>query len=210
MALYKVIFTNNSSVPGDACLFQKNSKQDSWESLAWFSYVTNIGVSNTFNWDDTSYGFMWSAESIPATKSLISLRTANQVLSANLTTENFTELKMNDYGYYFDPNPATQGTSSGTLTYAVNINIPTNSASIGITMSNNPAFGMTANPNTTSQFTPDISYWITFGNIPQSAVMESLWIESAAEIIFPANIYTMYANLSSQNIWTISQTPINE
>ncbi|SFD00568.1 hypothetical protein [Pseudoalteromonas denitrificans] len=193
---YKIIFQNNASAGGNVCVYQ--TAPTGWDSVSWFVKGTNPGTGATFDWT-IDYGFQWteSGTLVPGVQF-----EAQGLVSAELQSNNKIEFAQNEYGGQFINQ--TNGTS-GSLEIDINPQVPDQTYSTGVTMSGNGAFMQAAHPNTAQTFTPHPEYWITFGDIKESAVMTSAWMTAAAAVSFPANVYTMYVTLNADYTWTVSQ-----
>lgn len=197
---YKLIFKNNSSRTGNACIYQTDPDigNPNVMSLAWFSKGAHPGVRLNFSWG-INYGFVWSetGELFPGINF-----SASQIVDADLNSKNKTTFSKDSIGYFFKE-PPVPGARPGALYIVEDETIPDKLASVGIAMSGAATFAVQAGPNLQATFTPHSKYWITFGNYEQGDVLDIGEITEAAEIDFPSGVYTMVATLNEDNTWDV-------
>jgi hypothetical protein len=200
---YTLVFVNNSSQTGDACVYQQgpNLTDPKVMSLAWFSKRAFPTTRLRFNWN-IDYSFMWSETGHLQPGVLFS---ASQTWPADLSTMNQVQFA-NDRGAYTFLNQ-TAGPNQGSLTIKENSTIPANQASVGIGMSGSGTFVVQAQPNMNAIFTPHPEYWITFGDFIQGEVLDITTVtSSSAKIEFPVNVFSMTATLRADNTWSVMPT----
>ncbi len=198
---YTLVFKNNSSNLGDACVYQTAPPSSpNVMSLAWFSKTAYPTTTVKFNWS-IDYSFVWSETGLLVPGVLF---TASQVWAADLTTTNQVTFTKENNAYRFKDQ--TQGPNAGSLLIKETNTIPLNQASVGIGMSGAGTFVQQAQPNWNLTFTPKPRYWITFGSFIAGEVLDVQSISNPAEIAFPANVYSMTATLNADNSWTIEPT----
>ena len=199
---YTVIFQNNSSNPGSACMYQVDPTigVPNVMSLAWFAKYAFPTTKLVFSWT-LGYDFVWSQTGKLAPGILL---TASQCIPADLTTTN--QISLDYQNGAFDFVKQTQGAQAGSLYIQETGNIPANMASAGIGMAGSATFAVQAQPNIKLIFTPHPQYWITFGNYTQGEVLGNSNITTSAQIVFPLNIYSMSAILNPDNTWTVQST----
>ena len=200
---YTVIFQNNSSNRGDACLFQKDpgGGYPGVMSLAWFTRPAAPTTRIQFAWE-LAYDFAWSQTGRLAPGVVFS---ASQVWPADPATQN--QVTFTKEGGFYTFKDLTQGPQPGSLTIRQDSTIPMGMASVGIGMSGAATFAVQAQPYMNVMFTPHPEYWIAFGNYMTGEVLDTQSMFNAAKITFPPNIYTMVATLNQDNTWTI--TPLD-
>jgi hypothetical protein len=202
---YNLWFVNQSSSAGKVCVYQDNSNvtfnQSDPAVLAWMLTGANPSVQVNFQWA-TDYDFAWFDYGSPGTQ---------QIIGANLNTDNAVTFRLNQYGYYFQT--LTSG-SSGQLSVQSDGSIPTvNHAVVGIGMHGAGTFTFPAKPNINSLFTPiqdaNLAYWISFGYylFEVNDPIDVSILNTSAKISFPYGVYTMTAVLDVQNLWTIYPGP---
>lgn len=199
---YSLIFVNNSTQTGDACVYQQdpNITDPNVMSLAWFSKKAAPTTTVQFDWT-IDYSFVWSetGQLRPGV-----MFTASQTWAADLSTTN--QVQFTNLGGAYTFQNQTQGPQQGSLYILEDNTIPPNQASVGVGMSGSGTFAVQAQPNTTAIFTPHPQYWITFGNYVQGEVLDITTISSAANIVFPPSTYSMTAILNADNTWTVQPT----
>lgn len=199
---YQVIFQNNSVNAWSVCVYQSapDVNVPNVQSLAWLTEMAAPTTQVVFDWQ-IQYNFVWSNQgTLPAG----AVFQASQCWDADLITANAVTLT-NPGGYYTFQNQ-TVGPAPGSLYITEDNTIPVGGATVGVGMSGNGTFVLTAGPNLNLIFTPTPTYWITFGQYIQGQVMSETEITNSAMIEFPPDVFTMYATLNANNTWTISQT----
>ena len=202
MMTYSIMFQNNSSNAGSACVFQgdPNTGFPGIMSLAWFAKYAYPTTMILFKWT-TEYDFVWSETGKLAPGILF---TSSQIWPADLTGKNKVTLTHQGGAYTFTNQ--TKGPQQGSLYITEDQTIPLNMASVGIGMSGSGTFVVQAQPNMNAIFTFHPEYWITFGNFKEGEVLDITQITNKAQITFPPNIYSMAAILNQDNTWTIKPT----
>lgn len=199
---YSVIFVNNSSQTGSACIYQKDPDITIPDvmSLAWFAKDAAPTTKIAFSWS-IEYDFVWS-ETGTLVPGVVFM--ASQVWPADLSSDNQVTFTNSDGAYTFSNQIA--GPRTGNLYIKEDESIPVGVASVGIGMSGFGTFVVQAQPNMNLIFTPDPEYWITFGNYMQGEVVDITEVNNPAQIKFPPNVYSMTAILNPDNTWTITST----
>ncbi len=198
---YTLIFKNNSTLPGNACVYQKDPGfGPNIMSLAWFSKYAFQTTQLTFQWK-VDYSFVWSqtGQLIPGV-----IFAASQYWPADLSTSNKVTFTNQAGAYTFKDQ--VPGPTQGSLYIYEDGKLPSNQASVGIGMSGYGTFVQQAQPNLELAFTPHPEYWITFGNYTQGQVLNVQSITQAARVEFPVNVFSMTAILNPDNTWTINST----
>ncbi len=200
---YSLVVTNNSSAQWDFYVYQQQPGTPSPGvfSLAWFALPMAPTTTATFSWD-ISYNFVWSRTGNLQPGVVF---TASQNWAADLQTAN--QVTFTDASGALTFANLSAGGTQGSLTIVEDGTIPSNIASVGIGMSGYGTFAVQAQPNMSAIFTPTPEYWVAFGSQVQQGVVLETQVGDNAQIVFPANVYTMYATLGSNNLWTVSQTP---
>ncbi len=199
---YSLIFVNNSSMLGDACVYQTdpNINDPNVMSLAWFSKRATPTTRVKFDWT-IDYSFVWSETGVLVPGVVFS---ASQEWAADLSNKNQVQFTKAGGAYSFQ-NQGT-GPQPGSLYIREDSTIPAKQASVGIGMSGAGTFAVQAQPNITAIFTPHPKYWISFGNFMAGQVLDITTITSAAAIDFPYAVYSMTAILNPDNTWTVMPT----
>jgi rhizosphere induced protein len=196
---YTVVFQNNSTNAGTVALYQVPPDVPGSMPLAWLTRYAYPTTRVTLTWT-LQYDFVWSQTGllVPGV-----VATAAQVWPADLITTNQVTLTY-DRAFTFKNQQA--GPQSGSLFINADATIPVNTASVGIGMAGAPTMLVQAQPNMSYVFTPRPEYWISFGNYTTGEAIDISSMTSAAQIVFPPNIYSMTATLNANNTWTIQQT----
>ena len=199
---YSLTVTNNSDLSGSLCVYQKAPEQSLYEnlySLAWFSKKCHPGTTVKFKWD-INYCFMWSEAGVlvPGVTFEASEHVDADLDNGAKNIIGFTK----EYGAYkFAPSPVP-GTP-GELRIVTDSTMPTGEASVGIGMSNQPAFAVPATPNFDFAFIPHPEYWIAFGNFEEGEVIDLNRVtHTAAQVIFRKNVYSLSMELQEDNTWS--------
>ena len=151
---------NNSSRPGNLVLFQRLG--NSMTSLAWLSHYAYPGTTLTYQWDNTAWCFVWAGTGQIGPGVVVQ---AAQTIAANLASQNQISLSYHSQYQTFELHDLRQGQPSGNFIITQDTSIPVNGACVGIGMSGKPTFVVAAQPNMTVMITPQISYWLAFGDI---------------------------------------------
>lgn len=195
---YTVIFKNNSVNFGSVCLYQSDpTLTTDVMSLAWLTKPAHPTTTVELTWN-IDYSFVWSetGELIPGV-----VFKAYQTWAADLRDNNKVRFSYKNGAFTFE---GLGRGNSGELLIEGDYTLPLNQASVGIGMSGAGTFVSQAQPNINFFYQPHPKYWITFGTFEQGEVLDTTKITNKAEIIFPANIYTMVATLNQDNTWTIA------
>ncbi|NOK31951.1 protein rhiA [Corallococcus exercitus] len=205
---YSIKFINNSNNDWTFCCFQKDPTitDPTIMSLAWYTKKVVSGESVTFTWYIT-YNFLWASTGILQPGITFD---ASQVVGADLTNDNLITLTSpasEEYKFISESNAGT----SGSLSIYCDNTIPdpkvvTNGApSVGIGMSGQGTFALQAQPNTTTTFTPNPTYYITFANeLSLGQVMSAEQTTSAQQVSFPGAVNLCTATLDHTNAWSLS------
>jgi hypothetical protein len=195
---YKLRVLNNSTNPGNICLYQSapDTSISNGLSLAWLSEYAYPTTTVTFDWT-VDYQFMWAETGVVKPGVVFD---ASQLWETDLRTNNMVTLHY-DQAYTFQDQRV--GQQAGSLVITQDHTIPLGMAAVGIGMSGAGVFACQAQPNMTVVFTPHPEYWITFGNFQQGEVLESTQITNQAKLDFPPNIYTLTATLNADNTWNV-------
>ncbi|WP_448697870.1 hypothetical protein ACFGVR_13765 [Mucilaginibacter sp. AW1-3] len=201
MATYTINFVNNSTSPGNFCVFQKkpDSPNPDVFSLAWLARHADPNSKVPISWN-TDYYFFWAKTGALKPGLIFN---AGEALKTSMTESNAVTVTKDDGNYKFreQKNWHQQGMLSITSDNTTAIN----QASVGIGMSGSGTFAVQAQPNMTFLFSPKSEYWITFGNINQGQVLNQSEIDNEVQIVFPHGIFSMNATLNKDNTWTITQ-----
>jgi len=200
---YSLVCQNNSTVPWVFYVYQTMPVQPSDVfSLAWFAspYKISPGSKITFTWG-IDYSFVWgnSGTVTPGVN-----YNAGGSKPCSLTGANMTTFSLDDNAPQLST-PVTGG-QAGSLTVNQSANVPNGVFSTGIGMSGQGSFVQQALANSPQVYTPTPKYWIAAATQMQMGVVLAQTITQNAQITFPSSVYTMYATLSDQQIWTVSQT----
>jgi hypothetical protein len=199
---YNLVCQNNSSVPWVFYVYQTMPNQPSDVfSLAWFAtpYKISPGSKITFNWT-IDYSFVWgnSGTVIPGVN-----YQAGGIKPCSLTGPNQTTFSLDNNAPQLSA-PITGG-QAGSLTVNQASNVPNNVFSTGIGMSGQGSFVQQALQNAPQIYTPTPKYFIAAANQMQMGMVLAQTITGSAQVAFPSNVFTMYATLGDNNLWTVSQ-----
>lgn len=196
---YSIIFKNDSSNIGTACLFQRqpDASDPNVMSLAWFARKAAPATVVQFSWG-IDYCFVWSETGDLMLKGTFE---SHEIVPANLETANSIKLVYTQGCYQFVDQG--KGAMPGTLLITEGAEIPLKKASVGIGMSGSPTLVVQAQPNMNLSFSPHPQYWIVFGNFEQGQVLDTAQMTDSVQIVFPPNCYQMKATLKIDNTWDI-------
>lgn len=197
---YSLTVNNKSKNYGNICVFQTLPDQpDNLLTLAWFSKAAHPGTTVEFNWL-TDYNFVWSNQG--ELKPGVTFR-ASQVVAAdpsNIAKNTIGFTKEYD-AYRFAETEKT--TKEGRLGIYTDQTVPHGEASVGIGMSGNGTFAMTATPNYNFVFQPHPRYWLAFGTYEVGEVMDIEAMSNTVEVEFGADIYNKVVTLKEDNTWKV-------
>lgn len=199
---YKLTVNNKSKNYGNICVFQTLPEQpDNLLSLAWFSKAAHPETTVEFNWT-TDYNFVWSNQG--ELKPGVTFK-ASQVKEAdpsNIAKNTIGFTKQYD-AYRFNETEKT--TKEGRLGIYTDQTVPHGEASVGIGMSGNGTFAVTATPNYNFVFQPHPRYWIAFGTYTVGEVMDIESMSNIVEVVFDPDIYSKNVTLKEDNTWKIEK-----
>jgi rhizosphere induced protein len=205
---YNVVATNNSTTTWNFYMYQKMPGPASPNvfSLAWFVYPVAPTTTVKFTWY-IRYSFVWSRTGVLVPGVTFEASQDWSADPAGLSSGNLVNFGINSSSAPTFYNQAMGG-SSGSLSIFNDNTVPASMYSVGIGMSGAGTYVVQGQPNTTTIFTPSPSYFISFGNqIQQGQVLETV-VGNSQQITFPTSVYTMYAALGGNNLWTISQAEL--
>jgi len=199
---YTVVFVNNSTQTGNACIYQQgpNIANPEVMSLAWLTKGAAPSTTLVFTWT-IDYSFVWAQTGVLKPGVLF---TASQVWPADLSTDNQVTFTQQGGIYTFQDQQA--GPESGSLYITEDATIPANQASVGVGMSGAGTFATQAQPNWHLIFTPTPEYYITFGTYVAGEVMSITEVSNSQLIQFPTNEYSMTVTLNADNTFTVVPT----
>lgn len=199
---YTVRFVNQSTNSGDVCMFQKDPDlgMSNVFSLAWFTKYAHPSTKLDFRWE-VDYSFVWSETGVLTPGVVFD---ATQEWPTDLKTNNQVTLTYDRGAYRFKDQ--TKGDREGLMYIGQDKSVPLRQASVGIGMSGAGTFVLQAQPNINLTFTPHPTYWIAFGEFIPGEVLDIQHITGAAQIKFPANVFSMTAILQEDNTWRIAPT----
>lgn len=197
---YSLWFVNQSGSAGKACVYHDSSNIKPSQSnpvvLAWMLTGVNPSVWANFIWT-TGYNFAWFDYDSPQTQ---------QIITANIDTDNSAPLSYNQYGYSFGK---TKSDSTCQLSVQSDGSIPVDNNTVaGIGMHGAGTFAFPSQPNVKFSFapTPDakLVYCISFGAyvFEVNDKLDTDILNPPGKITFPSGVSTMTAVLDSSNKWT--------
>lgn len=201
MPTYTINFLNNSSSPGNFCIFQQNPNNPPPGSfpLAWLVQSANPHARVPISWN-TDFYFFWAktGQLMPGV-----IFNAGEAFLTSLAENNAITLTKQDNNYKFIDQKS--GYQQGVLSVSTDTTTAFNQASIGIGMSGSGTLAVQAQPNMTFSFSPIQGYWITFGEFKQGQVLNQSEIPNAVQIVFPHGIFSMNATMNEDGTWTVTQ-----
>lgn len=199
---YSLTVQNNSKNYGNICIFQTIPDQpQNMLSLAWFSKAAHPDTVVEFSWY-TQYNFVWSDQG--ELKPGITFK-ASQVLEADpsdITKNSIGFIKEYD-AYRFTE--TSKSTKEGNLGIYTNQSVPHGEASLGIGMSGNGTFVVTATPNYNFIFQPHPRYWVAFGTYKVGEVMDIESMSNIVEVKYDPDVFNKCVTLKSDNTWSIDK-----
>ncbi len=198
---YQIIIINQSGKFGDVCLFQRDQvmHESSWESLAWITQMLTPEAKRVLSWD-ISYALYWS--------NLNTLTPREKCIPSEMVLTNAgDQIKLsiqNSVPIFSDQDGKGEMSK---LMISIAEDVPNGTVSTGVAMSGKPCFIQSATPGSMQNIILNPTYFLAFGNIEESTVLEEEIIANAIPIYFPPNVFTMYATLHPDNSWTLA---INE
>lgn len=214
---YTLNFINNSASTVSACVFQLPQGNSSWPSdiqtLAWLvkscATSTNNAPTGVFTWTN-EYCFVCAPLTEPLAPGVV-LSNPTTLPITSTSSGNSVTLDYNSTATppVFEFTNQVNGTPPGSLYIQQTNNIPLNEGAAGIGMSGAGTFVLPAEPNIDITITPGPTpfYCIAVGTFTEGEVLSSTQLTTGVEVIFPYNVYTMYATLGTDNLITISQFP---
>jgi len=199
---YSLTVQNNSRNYGNICVFQTMPDQpQNMLSLAWFSKAAHPDTTVEFDWT-TQYNFVWSDQG--ELKPGITFR-ASQVRDADpsdITKNSIGFIKEHD-AYRFSE--IEKITKEGNLGIYTNQSVPHGDASVGIGMSGNGTFVVTATPNYNFTFLPHPRYWVSFGTYEVGEVMDIESMSNIVEVKYDPDVFDKIITLNSDNTWSVNR-----
>jgi len=197
---YVLIFRNESSNIGDACIYQFDPSMDVQDvmSVAWFVKGAAPTTSLRFRWT-IDYCFVWSEIGRLAPGVVFE---ATQIWDASLETTNRILFKMThrDTYTFADQQP---GPEEGNLYILGDATLLPNSPVVGIGMAGAAIYVAPARPEVAWIYTPHPVYWITFGDYESGEILDVESISYKERVDFPPGTYSMTAIFNWDNTWTI-------
>ncbi len=199
---YTLIFKNESTNVGTACIFQHDPDMDveNVMSLAWLAKAAAPTTTLRFRWT-LDYCFVWSEVGKLAPGIAFQ---AEQVWDVeDWGTSNRVTFKMLPGGVFTFAEQSA-GPDDKDLYVVGDETLPLRQASVGIGMAGSPIYVVPAQPNTSWIFTPKPRYWVTFGSIETGEVLDVESItRKAVEVVFPEGVFSMTVVLSRYNTWSV-------
>lgn len=199
---YSLTVTNNSTQFQDLVVYQKavDLGVPNALSLAWLTAPAWPGTTVTFTWSE-DYNFVWSQTG--TLQPGVTFQ-AQQTLPADPENPDNNQIQ---FGYpqgafTFIPGAAMGTPELGSLYIRTLPDVPTNTASVGIGMSNAGTFVVEAGPNLNYVFTPHPSYWVAAGTFTAGEVLDIEEITTTQEVTFQST-FARTAVLGSNNLWTV-------
>lgn len=200
---YTLIFKNESTNIGNACVYQHDPDMDAQDvmSLAWFAKGAAPSTVITFAWT-ANYCFVWS-ETGDLSPGVIFA--ASQIWDADLEASNHVTFMMLDGDVYTFADQRA-GKHVGDLYIIGDKTLPVKEATVGIGMAGIPTHVAPAQPNWEWVYTSKPRYWITFGTFEPGQILDAESISHKEEIAFDPGVFSMTAILHYDNTWTVGPT----
>ena len=201
---YSIDFVNNGNQPWYFYVYQQAPEPEiDLFSLAWLVSETAIrqGDHVKMTWS-VDYNFVWGETGTLKPGVTFS---AGGTLSCTPSGSNMTKFNVpnNTPGL----SAASAEPPTGTLIIHDNQNVPADTFSVGIGMSNAGTFVKQAGPSLTHHFTPTPTYYVAAGeNTQVGTVLDIQTITPTKEARFGDNVYDITATLGSNNEWTFKNT----
>ncbi len=195
MRSYKVIVKNNFDDRVSACLFQKMEGQHTIP-LALQPQRMKPGTTAEFNFIDNIHLVGGSMDDGVFVK--------NGIRAINLDEEKYYKVEKGYEGIEF--NNMSQPGRKGYISLETNSSLSYHDL-IGIGMDKTMTCLFNPMANYRLQFSPKPGFYITASDdIYKGEQLNEQMVRSAAHIVFPENVNTMYATLQEDGKWLISQT----
>ena len=205
--VYSLVCKNDS--PGDwyFYVYQKLPQQPSDVfSLAWFASPIKLAQGSTITFDWTiDYSFVWGRSGI--VQPGVNYNAGGDV-PCSLQGDNQTTFSAENNTPRFST--PVSGGQAGSLTINEDASVPNLVYSTGIGMSGQGTFVQQALANSPQVYTPEPTYFIAAGSQIQMGQVLAQTITGSGQVTFPQNVFTMYATLSDQQLWEISETAPTE
>lgn len=197
---YSLTVENHSKNYGNICVFQTMPDQpDNMLSLAWFSKAAHPETVVEFDWN-TQYNFVWSDQGELKTGVTFKASQVKDADPSDLTKNSVGFIKEYDAYRFADTNNTSK---EGTLGIYTNQTVPHGEASVGIGMSGNGTFVVTATPNYSFTFKPHPRYWVAFGTYKVGEVMDIESMSNIQEIVYDPDVFSKTVVLGSDNTWSV-------
>lgn len=197
MTQRQITLVNNSTAPTSLALLQNASEQGN--VVAWLAKYAYPGTQVRFTWDDTDLCFVWAGTSQLSPGVVLDV---SQVVPAGANANNAIDFSYDAANRTFYLHNLRDGNRPNTMTVTADNTLPVNAVAVGIGMAGKPTFVLQAQPNMNYQFTPQPTYFLAFGNITQSAVVDADAVNSQ-KVEFPPNVFALTATLGADNNWTV-------
>jgi len=200
MSTFTINFVNNSSSPGDFCIFQQNPNSQGSRvfSLAWRVERAAPRTQLAISWNIDPY-FFW-AKTGELERGVVFNAGGNARTS--MTEDNEITLTKRDRDYIFKDQKNWY--QQGALSIQTDGTTVPGQASVGIGWSGAVAYAVQAQPMMRYVFSPRFDYWVAFGSFQQGEVLNPSEL-GAVKVEFPQGIFSMNATLNADNSWTIKR-----
>ncbi|HEX6340967.1 hypothetical protein [Umezawaea sp.] len=200
---YSLTVTNNSTQFQDIVVYQKavDLGVPNALSLAWMTAPAHPKTTVTFTWSE-DYNFVWSQTG--TLQPGVAFK-AQQTMDADPENPEANQVQFGSPkgAFTFIDGPAMGTPQLGSLYIRTLPDVPADTASVGIGMSNAGTFVVTAGPNLNYVFTPHPSYWVAAGTFTAGEVLDVEEITNTQEITYRST-FAQNAVLGSNNLWTVS------
>ncbi len=197
MTQRQITLVNNSTSPTSLALLQNANEHGN--VVAWLAKYAYPGTQVRFTWDDADLCFVWAGTSQLSPGVVLDV---SQVVPAGANANNAIDFSYDAANRTFYLHNLRDGNRPNTMTVTADNTLPVNAVAVGIGMASKPTVVMQAQPNMNYQFTPQPTYFLAFGNITQSAVVDADTLHPQ-QIEFPPNVFALTATLGADNNWTV-------
>ena len=197
MTQRQITLVNNSTSPTSLALLQNANEHGN--VVAWLAKYAYPGTQVRFTWDDADLCFVWAGTSQLSPGVVLDV---SQVVPAGANANNAIDFSYDAANRTFYLHNLRDGNRPNTMTVTADNTLPVNAVAVGIGMAGKPTLVMQAQPNMNYQFTLQPTYFLAFGNITQSAVVDADALHPQ-KIEFPPNVVALTATLGADNNWTV-------
>ena len=200
---YSLTLDNQSGKSGNFCIYttipdEEKAKHD-FKSLAWFTKCTPNKTKVEFEWD-LDYSLTW-CQAGKLTPEVKFKAYQEKGVTTSGTSKNSTALEKTQDAYRFYNELKPTPVPGGSLDIETSSNIPNGEVSIGLAIGGKTALAAIAQPNLQYTFTPNVKYWVAFGDYEEGEVLDLDNMTKTFEIKYDTNVYDKTVILTIDNLW---------